>query len=259
MNFIWKAMAKLEDKAEAFVIVTLLSAKGSAPQNVGAKAVICREGLFAGTVGGGKIEAHCIRFAQEQLVSLLQNKMVPRIMPWNLQKDIGMTCGGEVEFLFETHPQSIWPIAIFGAGHVSQALTRVLLSLNCRLQVIDDRVEWLDKLPASAKISRVHNAEPFHYVSELSSRTFFVVMTRGHATDLPILEAIFRKHPTSPYVGVMGSKVKASKIQVQLLEKGIASDLVKKLHCPIGLNFGSNDPHEIALSVAAELIQVRDT
>ena len=255
----WQAAAELERAGIPFVVATLLSSRGSAPQETGAKAIVTCQGLHFGTVGGGKVEARAIAMSQELLGPSTDRGPVMRT--WNLQRDIGMTCGGEVTFLFEVHDAKKWPIAVFGAGHVAQAVVRVLATLECHVTCVDHRPEWLDRLPESPRLARIRLStavEARTVVETLDPRTFFVVMTQGHATDVPILEEIFRRRPDVPFVGVMGSDVKAMKIRNELVALGVPAALVERLRCPIGLSLGNNEPAEIAISVAAQLLRDRD-
>ena len=108
---------ELKNDNTPFVAVTMTNARGSAPQDVGSRMLVGESGLLFGTVGGGKIEAHCIEYAK----SLLNTQEKIKSETWNLQTDIGMTCGGVVSVFFEVHcPKHDWNVAIFGAGHVSQ-------------------------------------------------------------------------------------------------------------------------------------------
>lgn len=250
---IWEACQKLTDSSESFVIVTLTSSIGSAPQDPGAKMIVTRTGHHYGTVGGGKVELSAIQKAQNILKN--KNQSPPEVITWNLQKDIGMTCGGEVTFLFEHYPQTQWPIVIFGAGHVAQALTRILKNLNCQVTCIDSRSEWLEKLEG---IKGIHHPSPKDLIPELDPRSFFISMTMGHAHDVPILAEIARYAPNCPYVGVIGSKIKGIKIKEELQSLGASKEFISKLRIPIGLNIGSNHPYEIAISIVAELLEVRD-
>jgi xanthine dehydrogenase accessory factor len=255
MNTHWSAAAELDARGDAFVVVTMVGCKGHVPQDLGAKCIVTASGLHSGTVGGGKVEARAIEHAR----SLLDSKVhEPQLVTWNLTRDIGMTCGGEATFLFEIHDRKKWSIAVFGAGHVGQALVRTLLNLDCQVTCVDFRDEWITKLPESPRLSKRMVAEPEKIVGEFSSETYFVVMTRGHASDVPILDAIFRTFPTAPYVGVMGSDVKAAKVRADLAARGIGSDLIERLRSPIGLDLGGNDPYEIAISVTAQLLKTRD-
>ena len=97
------------------------------------------------------------------------------------------------------------------------------------------------------------------YVSQLSDDDFVVSMTMGHATDRPILQEIFRQGRRPAYLGVIGSAAKRKVMLRELAEAGLTNDVVEQFRCPIGLALGTNQPGEIAISVAAELIQVRDS
>lgn len=253
---LWRAVTELEDLGTPYVIVTVVSVRGHAPQDPGAKALITASGLHSGTVGGGKVEARSILEAQRLLN---EGAREPWLVTWNLQRDIGMTCGGEVTYLFEPHDRAAWKIVIFGAGHVAQALVRVLEPLDCQITCIDARAEWVARLPVSPKIRAIVHAEPASLVVGLDRRSFVAVMTQGHATDMPILEALFKSQLSIPYIGGIGSDVKALKIKRELEALGIPQQAIARLHCPIGLPLGGNHPHEIAISIAAELIQSRDT
>jgi len=252
--FCEKVISLINDD-QSFIVITMTNVRGSAPQNTGAKLIVGIDGILFGTVGGGKIENHCIQQAHK----LLDKKEYtpPESHTWNLQKDIGMTCGGEVSFLFESfNKQSRWNIAIFGAGHISQALTRTLLNLNCHLKVIDNRKEWLDKLPTHPRLTVIHNEEMKNEIANLTDNTFVVLMTMGHSKDVPILfEALsFKKFP---YLGVIGSVPKRNTMEKELKERGLSDSAVKSFICPMGEDIGSNSPAEIAISITAQLLKIR--
>jgi xanthine dehydrogenase accessory factor len=250
---IWESALSLTDSGKSFVIVTLVSARGSTPQDPGAKIIVTKDGLFTGTIGGGKVESVCIKKALEILENTQQTD--PHLVTWNLQRDIGMTCGGEASFLFEHFYHNQWPIVIFGAGHVAQALTRVLSKLQCHVTVIDPREEWIGKLQG---VKGIVHQDPRELVVTFHPKTFFLCITMGHAHDLAILLEVAKHAPESPYVGVIGSDVKALKIRKELSAAGCPKTFIEKLHIPMGLRFGSNDPEEIAISISAELLKERD-
>ena len=258
MNFFERA-GELEVAGTPFVVVTMTATRGHAPQDPGAKAIVTSTGLDYGTVGGGKVEAKAIVYAQEFLNDSNPERPPTEVLTWNLQKDVGMSCGGEVQFLFERFVPLSWKIVIFGAGHVSQALTRSLLGLDCQVTCIDTRPEWLEKLPSSPKLTIRHVEDLAQAATALSDRAFVVVMTRGHATDLPVLEALLKRPGEMlPYVGVIGSDVKAIRIRRDLAKLGVTPERIEKLHCPMGVEIDNrNHPGEIAISIAAGLIQAR--
>ena len=84
------------------------------------------------------------------------------------------------------------------------------------------------------------------------------MMTKGHSTDAPLLLELYRSEKPCPYVGMIGSAVKASRVKKDLGLNGVDSTWIESLRSPIGLSFGSNHTVEIAISIAGEMIQVRD-
>lgn len=250
---LFKECHELNESGVAFVTVTITGVRGSSPQDPGAKIIVTSKGLHKGTVGGGKVEMAAIKKAQSILDSHM--KLPPEHLTWNLQKDIGMSCGGEVSFLFEHFQPSTWPIVIYGAGHVAQALTRILNKLNCHVTCIDSREEWLQKLEG---VKTIHHPSPKETVTQFNPKSFFMCMTMGHAHDVPILVEIAKHAPDCPYIGVIGSDVKGMKIKKELKELGVSESFIEKLRVPMGLPIGTNHPYEIAISITAELLQVRD-
>jgi xanthine dehydrogenase accessory factor len=95
-------------------------------------------------------------------------------------------------------------------------------------------------------------------VAKVAESDFVICMTMGHRTDRPILEELFRQARQPAYLGVIGSAAKRKVLLRELGEAGISTDVASNFRCPIGLRLGQNQPGEIAISVTAELIQVRD-
>lgn len=261
LNTLFARAAELESAGIPFCIVTMVGTRGHAPQDPGAKALVTRDGLEWGTVGGGKVEAKAIAYCQEKLLAEkteIEALSAPEFLTWNLQRDVGMSCGGEVSFLFERFVGPTWTIALFGAGHVAQMLVRQLLMLNCRVICIDTRSEWLARMPKdSRKLKLILSENLAGTAGEIPENAFCAVMTRGHATDLPVLEALL-KRGTAPYIGAIGSAVKAIKIRKDLKDLGFNDEQIARVRCPMGLMIDNrNDPAEIGISIAAELLQVR--
>ena len=236
-------------------VVTMTDCRGSAPQNTGARMIVGVDQILFGTVGGGKIEAHCLTLAREYLQNPKDFKS--RSFTWNLQQDIKMSCGGEVTMFFELYsPKSMWKLAVFGAGHVSQELTRILLKLDCELSVIDSRAEWLDLLPAEmSRFKKIQTDSMADVIDTLAPETFVCLMTMGHSFDLPILKRALELNHFS-FLGVIGSKAKRNRLEKELREQGYRGEM--NFYCPLGEDFGSNAPMEIALSMTAQLLRERD-
>ena len=248
----------LEREGTAFVFVLLAECLGSTPQDAGAKMIVTANGLHTGTVGGGKVEAKAIGIAREMLAA---GATAPQFVNWALRTDVGMTCGGSVKLYFEPHAAggagAAWPIWIFGAGHVVQALVPVLAPLDCQLTIVDPPREWLDKLPRGRNVRYIEADEPADLVPTIPDQAFLLCLTKGHAFDRPVLQRALGER-NFPFVGVIGSDSKAKILRKELIAGGLSAKRARDFHCPVGLPFGNNDPREIALSIAAQLLTERD-
>lgn len=261
----YERLADLLKTGAPFVVVTLVDVVGSAPQESGARMIVDSRGLVFGTVGGGKVEQRAIMEAQHLLQDAQQvkEKGRTRFFSWNLAKDIGMTCGGSVKVFLEAYNLGTWKIVIFGAGHCASALIDILVRLDCSITCIDTRQEWLGGLPRSGRLNTILVDDYVDGLRVLDDRNAFVLLlTMGHSSDAPlllkILEGYRRGQSPLPYLGVIGSRAKAVRLRQDINDAGLPSALADSFFCPVGLDLGSNDPQEIAVSIAAQLLQVRD-
>lgn len=251
--------AELVAAKVAFVTVTLVQPEGHVPQDIGAKAIVDRSGLVWGTVGGGRLEARAIHEAQKMLQAAASSNEapVPELKRYDLQQDLGMVCGGAATLFYEAYSPASWRIAVFGAGHVAQATIPVIAGFSCQVLCLDTRAEWLSRLPECVNLQKIHTPDLPGAVSQVPTDAFYVVMTQGHATDLPIVREIL-KRGMPRYLGVIGSLPKARTLRAALQQEGFGDDLLASIICPIGFPIGTNAPQEIAVSIAAQLLEKRD-
>ena len=255
MPTFFEALNELMASETPLVTVTVVDVMGSVPQDRGAKMIVTGHGLHSGTVGGGKVETKAIAEAQKMLSGEVAEPT--RFVQWQLNKDVGMTCGGVVKLYFESHNVRKWNIVVFGAGHVANALINLLIHFDCAITCIDPRQEWLSKLPESPKLRTIQTSDMPSMVKSLPDDAYVILMSMGHTTDKPVLIEILRTR-RFPYLGVIGSDAKANILRRDLAEAGLPPEKQKEFHCPIGIDVGTNHPYEIALSVIAQLIQTRD-
>lgn len=129
--------------------------------------------------------------------------------------------------------------------------------LGLVVTVIEDRPKFADNARA-AGADRVI-CEPFASgLSQISgdSDTWFVIVTRGHRYDSECLAAILKKHYA--YVGMMGSRRRTAMVRERMRELGISEEEIRRLHAPIGLAIGAETPEEIAVSIFAQIIQIKN-
>lgn len=147
-------------------------------------------------------------------------------------------------------------VLVFGGGHVAQALVPLLQTLDFKVAVYEDRPQFCTRELFREPAELV--AGDFGEAAErlkINPGDYGVIMTRGHAADLIVLRQLLR-HKLR-YIGMMGSKRKVIAVLEQLRKEGFTDESFKDLAAPIGLEIGSETPAEIAVSIAAELIQKR--
>ncbi len=166
-----------------------------------------------------------------------------------------MRGAGEDLRLLETLQRSRPPLHIFGAGHVGQALVRLLGDLAMfEITWIDPRAELLPGgLPA--EVHAVVSEAPAQLASAAPPGTRFVVMTHDHGLDYELCRAILRREDAF-WLGLIGSASKSARFRSRLLREGLPEAAVSRLHCPIGIpGIASKLPAALAIAIAAQLLQ----
>ena len=250
---IFEKIIDLQKRRIPAAVVTVIRTKGSAPSEAGSKMLVEQRGKIHGTIGGGSVENIIIKEALDTL-----NNGRPRIVKHDLSdeegKDTGMICGGEMEFFIEPLI-SADKLYIFGAGHIGFHLARMAELLGFSFAVIDDRQEFAnsERFPNAAEVLNGDFVETAENLN-LTEADYIVIITRNHDLDYEILNKVLPK--PSYYLGLIGSKSKKQEIFARLKDiDGFTENEINKIHCPIGLDIGSETPEEIALSIMAEIIK----
>lgn len=148
-------------------------------------------------------------------------------------------------------------LSIIGGGHVSLALSRVMATLPFRILVFDDR----PNLPTVNDNRWAHRFQQLQWedlaeVVPQGNRSWAVIMTAGHRHDTEALRHLINLDLR--YLGLMGSAAKVHEVHTTLTNEGVGDDLLAKIHTPIGVPIGSHTPEEIAISIAAEIVAIRN-
>ncbi len=247
-------LGALRDAGKPCVLVVVTEIKGSAPREPGARMIVASGRLAWGTIGGGNLEKLAIEHASGLLA---RDGAVSESVDFPLAEKTGQCCGGAVTLFFEPFRWRRRTIAIFGAGHVGQALAGLAPWLKADVKLIDGREER-EIQPPLAEVrpyELVLVDEPAAEVDELPPDALVVVMTHNHALDLEIIERALVRG-TFRYVGLIGSERKWLRFRKRLLQRGLTEDALRAVRCPIGVSKASKDPAAIALSTAAELVEV---
>ena len=147
-------------------------------------------------------------------------------------------------------------VYIFGGGHVGCALVPVLASVGFRVTMYDNRAELAkpEHYPAAEEVILGDFRDIYSRVA-LTANDYAVVMTPGHQADYEILSQVLRSEAT--YIGCIGSRGKVAKTRERLFADGFSEADFARVHAPIGLPILAETPEEIAISVAAEMIEHR--
>jgi xanthine/CO dehydrogenase XdhC/CoxF family maturation factor len=148
-------------------------------------------------------------------------------------------------------------LVICGAGHVSMPIIQMGKSLGFHVTVIDDRPLFANQARrAQADVVICDRFEAALEQISGSKDTYFVIVTRGHRYDTDCLRRTLRK--PNAYIGMMGSRKRVHLVKQKLLEEGADRETLEAVHTPIGLSIGAETPEEIAVSVMAQIIQVKN-
>jgi len=242
-------LAKLDERGEACIMVTVLADKGSVPRDAGTKMLVTRNNIVA-TIGGGHLEHKAVKMAREML---LIGDRHTKIEHFNLGAQLGQCCGGMATLSFESIGQQQNHLVLFGAGHVAKALLHIVATLPFRVTWVDEREdEFPEELPTSVK--KLISDDPVAEVKDMPANSYYLVMTHSHQLDFDLAKAILSRND-SAYFGMIGSLTKRKKFDYRLTERGYSQETVEQMICPIGINaVKGKHPAEIAVSVAGELI-----
>lgn len=147
-------------------------------------------------------------------------------------------------------------VFIFGCGHISTCLASLVKTVGFKVVVADDRPDFAnrERFPDADEIM-VDAFEGLLEKLKIDENAYLILVTRGHLHDRIVLKQALQTH--ARYIGMIGSRRKIRMVYEKVTEEGISRALLKRVHAPIGLDIGAETPEEIAVSILAELIQVR--
>ena len=240
---------------EQGVLATVTGASLSTPRHLGSKMIVHADGVLTGSVGGGKAEALVIEAAAQVLATGRC-----RTLDLDLAAGVGV-CGGRMQIFLEPVLRTA-QLVVCGAGHVGRALVDMARLVSFHLTLVDDRPEFLDPWRATAGV-RVVEAEPQAISGQVTPdpAAALVVATRSHELDQRYVAAMLALEQETGarwgFFGVLGSRRKIGILRQYLLEQDAhCGPRLDTLQMPVGLALGSETPHEIALSILAEIMPV---
>jgi xanthine dehydrogenase accessory factor len=246
---VFEAATRAWQSGRCAALATVIEIGGSTPRSAGARMLIHADGETIGTIGGGAMEHQVISAAEEVMRS-------GHPMRWakNLTHDLGMCCGGSVVVYIEPIKRQDH-MTVFGAGHIAHAVVPILETLEFKVTVVDDRLEW-NSATRFPNVRRVHQ-DPIDHLQTTSAdaEDWHLVVTHDHKRDQDVVEGLLAR--PARWIGLVGSSTKWKKFQIRYRSAGLDPTTFHRVSCPVGLDIGSETPGEIAISVAAELITRR--
>jgi xanthine dehydrogenase accessory factor len=235
------------------LVATVIAAPGGRPEHVGAKLLVRPGGSTLGSLGLAALDEAVSAGAAE---AFRRHRVHTRYLSPEGEEQTRRQAPGEAfQVMVEVHEQPC-ELVIAGAGHVGKALSEIASLCGFRVTVIDDRPEYADpeRFPEAERVIRGRFDEVLADYP-LDSTTYVVAVTRGHKHDEASLRSVIGRG--AAYVGMIGSRRRASAVLQHLVEEGADPAAVAQVHTPVGLDIGAESPEEIAVSIMAEIVLVR--
>ena len=252
MHDIFDEIKTLSEQGIAAVLCIVTATTGSTPRKSGSKMIVHEDGSITGTIGGGSIEYQVIKDAMGMMSG--GNPVTKR---FHLENDMAMHCGGTMEIYFE--PFGNRPkLYIFGGGHIGKALAGYATGLGFVPCVFDQREDIFDSWDQMEVVTRTGDYIEIIESLEFDSNTYIAIVTPKHEFDEKVLFACL-PHKYA-YLGMIGSKRKVAEIKKKALETKVATaEELDKVDMPIGIPFAAETPAEIAISIIAKMIDVKNS
>jgi len=251
---VFQALAELERTNRAGALCTMIRSRGSTPRHTGSKMLVYPDGMIVGTVGGGEMENRVIAEARK---AILDGQ--PRLLEYQMidpeRGDPGV-CGGQMEVFVE--PLQPKPtLVVIGAGHVGKAVAHLAHWLGFWVVANDDRAEFCtpQATPEADEYIPTAMAELPQRL-EITPWTYLVLTTRGSNVDAAGLPALL--DTPAAYIGVIGSKRRWAMACKEMRAAGVTDEQLQRVRSPIGLELNAETPEEIAVSILAEIIMLRE-
>ena len=251
MEIDYRDIAQAELQRQRAALCIIVDSEGATPRGASSKMLVFEDGKSIGTIGGGNVEWESIEAAKSVIA-----QRRPRLFSFDMKNDLGMICGGSVKIYIEPIRRP-FPLYIFGAGHVGKAIASHAVAFGFDLFLIDKRPEMF----ADVDSSSIHCLEGdyLQVISDLSfdDESFFIITTPRHEYDETILAEIAgRPHA---YIGMMASPIKVTSVREKFLKNGVLTEQqISSIDMPIGVPMTCVTPEEIAISVLARIIDVKN-
>jgi len=287
---IWQTIREWDGEGRKMALATVVKTWGSSPRPVGSHLIIDEQGHMEGSVSGGCVDGVVVTAAFDAIKSG-EGELLKFEVATDQAWEVGLSCGGEVNiiveplkniqktcaYLLDGDPNEVRSIEasiktdddeifiheykpslkliIVGAVHISQGLVKMAEALDIDVTLIDPRTAYAneERFPGT----RFMTEWPDEALEEIgiNSSTAIVTLSHDPKLDDPTLEVAMKSDAF--YIAALGSRKTQKQRRERLSEKGFTENEIARIHGPAGLDIGSLEPAEIALSILAELVSIR--
>lgn len=252
MENIYAKILELERSGQPSALCMVTGTSGSSPRKAGAKLLVTADKKLYGTVGGGAIELEVIAQALEVI-----KKGRPATFRFNLANDLAMHCGGKMDVYIEPLMPAL-ELVIFGAGHIGAYLAKIAPDFGFRVTLVDPREELTRPLIEKGyTVIKEDFTEAARQLKTNASSCLLAVSPK-HSFDHEITAILGQKEFL--YLGMIGSSNKVAQAKKYFTENNLLSqEQIERIDMPVGIRFKAETPQEIAVSILAKLIDVKNS
>ncbi|MGM0442145.1 MAG: XdhC family protein [Elusimicrobiota bacterium] len=247
---IYNRINELIEKGQEFAIAQIISAGDGTPRKSGTKMVVFPDGKTEFTIGGGNLE----ELARRKSVKAIKSAENKNFSVEFDEEKSGMVCGGQAEVFIEVF-KTPHHVLLFGGGHIGLALSKILDVTGMPYKIYDDREDFASsqRFPGAEEVDCIDYKDTKDI--EVNGKSYCVVVTHGHKGDREVLKELLKT--PAPYLGMIGSVNKVNTV-LETFDEDFIKENKDRIYAPIGLELGGDTPSDIALSIASEILKVKN-
>ena len=246
---------KAQKEGIPYALLTVTETEGTSPCKVGKKMLLLKDGTTFGTVGGGEFERQAIEEAKQAIKD--RKSFYKRYAHLPTYEATGLGCTFNTSLFVEVVSPRL-QLVVCNGGHVGSAVLHFAKLLHFETTLIDTRSpeQIEDKIALADHFISCETFETGILEADIPDGAYYICCASTHTQDKSALKGAMQKN--FAYVGMLGSIKKTKEMYRQLEEEGIARDLLEQVHTPVGLDIGDPSPEEVAFSILAEILMIKN-
>ncbi|WP_303870076.1 XdhC family protein [Acetobacterium wieringae] len=246
---------KAKKAGQAYAILTVVETEGTSPSKIGKKIFLLEDGFTIGTIGGGQFERDAIADAMQAIKE--RQSFFKRYEHIPTYEAAGLGCTFNVSLFVEVVSPRL-QLVVCNAGHVGYAVLNLAKLLHFETILFDTRhpEQIQEQIMVADQFIPCDDFEKAILEAEIADGAYYVCCASTHTQDKSALKGSLQKN--FAYVGMLGSFQKTKEMYKQLVEEGIAAELLEQVHTPVGLDICDMSPEEVGFSIMAEILMIKN-